>query len=54
MDYIHNDIANSEIISDGFLYRSIPGKTRNDFIISINAGIVIRIDEILKKSNNKK
>ena len=43
------DISNSEIISDGFLYRSIPGKTHNDFKIGVNAGIIIRVNDKLKK-----
>jgi hypothetical protein len=43
------DISNSEIISDGFLYRSIPGKTRNDFKIGVNAGFIIRVSDMIRK-----
>ena len=45
------EISKFEFISEDFLYRSIPGKTRIDFKIMANAGIIIQISEKKKKEN---
>ena len=45
------EISRFEFIYSDFLYRSIPGKTRIDFIIRANAGIIIQIND---RTKNKK
>ena len=47
------EISRFEFIYSDFLYRSIPGKTRIDFSISANVGIIIRINDRTKKKNEK-